>query len=173
MATYAYVEQEQIQSLHDVLPENWKNTSNFRALANDEHALNQHGWYTVTKPTNDFDPIEYIESAPTYSFNGHTVVENRQVIFKGDAYGVKHVPETSDPNIQKILKDTLWRDIRQQRDQKMKEFEWRYDRYFREQRLGLPTTDVLETLDSYMQQLADITSTYEHPVQVIWPAWNN
>lgn len=173
MAAYAYVEQGQVQSVHDVLPENWKNTSNFRALANDEQSLNQNGWYTVTKLNNEFDPAQYVESTPTYFFDGDVVVEERQLVFKGDAYGTQHVPESNDPNIQKILKDILWKDTRQQRDEKMKQFEWRYDRHFREQRLGLPVTDTLSALDIHMQQLADITTTYEHPAQIVWPIWNN
>lgn len=173
MATYAYVEEGRVQSLHDVLPENWKNVSNFQALANDESALNQHGWYTVVKPNVEFDQTEYVQGAPAYTFNDNTVIEERKLVFQGDIYGTRHVPMSDDPNVQKILKDIVWQQTRQTRDEKMKEFEWRYTRYFREQRVGRTTTDSLEALDNYMQQLADITTIYDHPEQVVWPVWDN
>jgi hypothetical protein len=46
--------------------------------------------------------------------------------------------------------------MRARRDEMMKEFEWRYARYHRQVRLGLPPTDNLAAMDTYMQALADL-----------------
>jgi Phage tail assembly chaperone protein len=61
-----------------------------------------------------------------------------------------------------------WSKVREIRDQKIKEIEWRYNRYYRHQRLGLTQIDSLENLDAYIQALADITKQ-ENPYNIIWP----
>lgn len=58
--------------------------------------------------------------------------------------------------------------VRQMRDQKMKDFDWRYLRYDREIRLGLQPSDDIQKLDEYMQALADITKQ-DNPFSVQWP----
>lgn len=78
------------------------------------------------------------------------------------------------PNTKAISKrtdyadDMLWLVVRAERDKRIQEVEWRYNRYFRQDRLGLPTTDSLVALDTYVQALADITSN-ESPDTVVWP----
>jgi hypothetical protein len=67
-------------------------------------------------------------------------------------------------------RDDLLKEIRIVRDEKMRDFEWRYTRYHRQIRLGLPTTDSLENLDNYMQALADITNQ-EDLSNIIWPEY--
>lgn len=63
--------------------------------------------------------------------------------------------------------------VREQRDAKMAAFQWRLERYARQTRLGLPTTDTQEALDIYMQALADITEypgfPWEDSEQIPWP----
>jgi hypothetical protein len=71
-----------------------------------------------------------------------------------------------DKSIADVEQD--WNDIRKTRDQKIKEIEWRYNRYYRHQRLGLTQIDSLENLDAYIQALADITKQ-ENPYNIIWP----
>lgn len=66
------------------------------------------------------------------------------------------------------LKESKFSEVRQLRDQKMKEIDWRYLRYDREIRLGLPPSDDIQKLDEYMQALADITKQ-EDPFNIIWP----
>jgi hypothetical protein len=64
-----------------------------------------------------------------------------------------------------------WIAVRQDRDHRMNTFEWRYTRYFRQQRLGItPTTDQIENLDSYMQALANITQQSD-PFNIVWPTY--
>lgn len=75
--------------------------------------------------------------------------------------------EEIDANEQSKI-NIQWNNIRIQRDQLMRNFEWRYNRYDRETRLGLTPTDTLSELDSYMQSLADITNQ-EDPFNIVWP----
>lgn len=72
----------------------------------------------------------------------------------------------SNKNSYEIESD--WDTIRKQRDEKIKEVEWRYNRYYRHERLGLPQIDSLQNLDTYIQALADITKQ-TNPYAIIWP----
>ena len=63
-----------------------------------------------------------------------------------------------------------WREIRETRDAKIKEIEWRIMRYQSETRQGITTTtDNISDLDTYIQALRDITSTTTNPLEVVWP----
>lgn len=59
--------------------------------------------------------------------------------------------------------------IRADRDARIKAVAWRYERYARELRLGIPTTDNLSTLDNYIQALSDIPNQAGFPSSVTWP----
>lgn len=61
--------------------------------------------------------------------------------------------------------------VRADRDARMREFGWRYDRHARETRLSLPTTDSLADLDAYMQALANVPEQDGFPRDVIWPVY--
>lgn len=62
-----------------------------------------------------------------------------------------------------------WNNIRNMRDEKIKEIEWKYNRYYRHERLGLTQIDSIQNLDLYVQALADITKQ-ENPFNIIWPS---
>lgn len=62
----------------------------------------------------------------------------------------------------------LWEQIRFQRNQKINDTQWRYERYARLDRLGLPQIDNIVSLDTYVQALADITKQAD-PNNVNWP----
>ena len=61
-----------------------------------------------------------------------------------------------------------WVSIRALRDQFMKSFEWRVQRYDREVALGLTPHDDINELHSYMQSLADITKI-DDPWSISFP----
>lgn len=67
-------------------------------------------------------------------------------------------------------KQAKWCDVRATRDKRMSLFEWRYNRFYREQRLGIPTTDNISELDAYMQALANITEQTD-PYSIVWPQY--
>ena len=62
-----------------------------------------------------------------------------------------------------------WAEVRESRDAKIKEVEWRVMRNLSETRQGLDTTDNISDLDTYIQALRDITSTTTNPLEVSWP----
>ena len=63
-----------------------------------------------------------------------------------------------------------WQEIRETRDAKIKEIEWRIMRYQSETRQGVEErTDNIVELDTYIQALRDITSTTTNPLEVVWP----
>ena len=64
----------------------------------------------------------------------------------------------------------LWAEVRETRDEKIKEIEWRVMRNLSETRQGLDTTDNITDLDTYIQTLRDITSTTTNPAEVSWPS---
>ena len=63
-----------------------------------------------------------------------------------------------------------WQEIRETRDVKIKEIEWRVMRNLSETRQGLDTTDNITDLDTYIQALRDITSSTTNPLEVPWPS---
>jgi hypothetical protein len=60
---------------------------------------------------------------------------------------------------------------RENRDARIKAFEWRYTRYERNARLGLPQQDDLAKLDAHVQALADVPSQEGFPWQISWPVY--
>lgn len=61
-----------------------------------------------------------------------------------------------------------WDVIRALRDSMISSFDWRILRHQRELRLGIPPSDSIESLDRYMQDLADITKQSD-PFNITWP----
>lgn len=61
-----------------------------------------------------------------------------------------------------------WDVIRALRDSMISSFDWRILRNQRELRLGIPPSDSIESLDRYMQDLADITKQSD-PFNITWP----
>jgi hypothetical protein len=64
--------------------------------------------------------------------------------------------------------DRAWDNIRNTRDSKISEIEWRYNRFHRNERLSLPQVDSIAALDEYTQALADITNQPD-PYNIVWP----
>lgn len=65
--------------------------------------------------------------------------------------------------------DALWNQIRVERDRRIEEVTWRYERFARYARLGLEQIDAIEDLDVYIQALADIPQTQTDPYDIVWP----
>lgn len=152
MANYAFIENNNIEGLYDSLPDNWRNISNFYVLSDEE--ILEFGWKKIIKPPVEFDSATQRIGNVDYYLLGVDVYERTELINV-------EVPVAEDPAM-------LWEKIRLQRDTMMDQFQWRYSRYERQTRLGLPTTDTIENMDTYMQALADIT-TQSDPYNIIWP----
>ncbi len=92
--------------------------------------------------------------------------DTEKVIWNGSAWEV--IALTEEEIASKTL--ALWGEIRETRNEKIKEAEWRIFRYQSEVRLGITTTtDSISKLDTYMQKLRDITSSVSEPEMVTWP----
>ena len=59
--------------------------------------------------------------------------------------------------------------VRNKRDDLITELDWRYTRYYSEQRQGLDPTDDIAELDAYIQALRDIPQQEGFPDDVVWP----
>lgn len=166
MALYAYVENGEVKQVEGELPGSWKNVSNFFAIK-DENLLNQYGWFKVILDDQLYDSSTHILGDPTYSFKDGAVIQHRELL-----------PRPPDQVYQPLTLDQLqfqtinnqWESIKTQRDQLMRDFEWRYNRYEREIRMGVEPIDDIVRLDRYMQALADITKQSD-PFNIVWPRW--
>lgn len=161
---YAYVENNKIVEILERLPKNWRNVSNFVALDNKLDLLKDLGWYPVTVITPNYNSNTQKLDNWTYEFKGTHVEKIPQII---------NIPQPSAEELefQKQLSiNSKWEEIRIQRDNIMKTFEWRYTRHQRQTRLGQTPTDNLLDLDNYMQALADITLQTD-PFNIVWPIY--
>lgn len=61
-----------------------------------------------------------------------------------------------------------WQEIRDQRDHILSLLDWRFTRYQSQIRLGITPTDDIEDLDTYAQELRDITLQSD-PYNIVWP----
>lgn len=165
MANYAYVENNQIVSLYDEIPNNWQNISNLNALSTDE--LTQVGWYEIVKIIPTVIENTRLNPNPVHSFYNGVAYET---------YMLENIDPTTILTIEQIEYQKLkelqlqWDIVRKQRDELMNNFQWRYSRYDRQIRLGETTTDSLANMDNYMQSLADIT-TQTDPYNITWPEY--
>jgi hypothetical protein len=158
MSSWAYVENNEVLEIHMMLPQSWKHISNLYLLENDLDFLRSLGWYPIVQNTISYDPTKQELSPPRFVIDNTVVYEIRDII------DMPVIPE-------EILINQQWKLIKEQRDQLMIQNDWRYSRYSREIRLGLTPTDTLETIDNYMQALADITKQTD-PFNITWPVYN-
>lgn len=79
-----------------------------------------------------------------------------------------------DKTLEELQAETeqLWNNIRQERDRRINDVTWRYERWERLNRLGLDQIDDIVALDSYVQALADLPQTQTDPYDIVWPVYN-
>ena len=105
----------------------------------------------------------YIGAGDPPSFDGDT----QKVIWNGTAW---EVVSLTTKEINDRLAE-LWAEVRTNRDNKIKEVEWKVFRYQSEERLGITThSDNISDLDDYLKKLRDIPQTYSNPNDVVWPS---
>ena len=104
----------------------------------------------------------YIEAGDSPAYDSDT----QKVIWNGTAWEV--VSLTTEEINDRLAE--LWTEVRANRDNKIKEVEWRVFRYQSEERLGITThSDNISDLDDYLKKLRDIPQTYSNPNDVVWP----
>lgn len=100
-----------------------------------------------------------VESSPAYNS------DTENIIWNGESWEVVSLTQAEIEEKQKLL----WEEVRNTRDLKIKEVEWRVFRYQSEVRLGLDPTDDIQQIDEYIQRLRDITKQ-EDPYSISWPS---
>lgn len=103
----------------------------------------------------------YVAAGDSPSYDNDT----QKVIWNGSSWEV--VSLTLSERVSRVAE--LWAEVRENRDEKIKEVEWRVMRNMSETRQGVDTTDNITDLDTYVQALRDITSTTTNPLEVVWP----
>lgn len=162
MANFAYVVDNKIDSVYDIVPTNWNNISNFCILNDDE--LKTFGWYRLVKIVPTYDASTQKIDNPTQYFQDGVAYETQDVIDL-PIEPVLELPSQEELNIKQ------WNIIRNQRDQLINDCDWRYTRYSRQTRLGLTPIDDLSKLDAYIQALADIPEKQTDPFNITWPVY--
>jgi hypothetical protein len=172
---YAIVENNEIVGVYANLPTNWKSTSNFYALEGNDERLKTFGWYRIQKVDAAYNP----STQKLEGFRHWYDAETDTVYLTDLVVDIPVYPEHSsfftpeEIELQRLANlATRWAEVRIERDQRMKDFEWHYTRYERQTRLSLPTTDNISDLDAYMQALADITLQSD-PYNIVWPNYND
>jgi len=170
MTNFAYVQNQKVEKVMHGLPKNWQNVSNFNVIT-DEATLNRYGWYTVVKANPTYNPSTQYLGNIEYAFINNQVVEIIAILEKPAA-----PPPPPPPSLEELAAQQAeqiaqqWNIVRQLRDQKMRDFEWRYVRHERQIRMNIPVTDNMVDMDTYMQALADITQQTD-PFNLIWPEY--
>lgn len=178
MAKFAYVENNIVIETCDILPTNWRNISNLRNLENYPAELDALGWKPVQKIPVSYNPVTQTIVNYIYTYNNDQVFEEAVVEYKpgfdsnpgGGGGGGSPAPVIPPEVIEQENNLYRWNLVRAQRDQFMKDFEWRYTRYYRHERLELPQIDNIPDMDNYMKALADITLQPD-PGNIVWPAY--
>lgn len=153
MTRYAHIKDNTIQGVYDYPPTNWENVSNFNLLSDEEIA--KYGFVKIVKAKVEYDPLTEMISDPVYSFVGDVVIEHIEI----------------SPRVEQRNIESEWNDIRIERNKRIAEMDWRYARSQREIRMGSKPSDSIETLDRYIQALADITKQVDDPREVKWPVY--
>lgn len=176
MANFAHVENDNVVGLYDNLPKNWRNISNFYLLKDNVSYLNSLGWYVVTKTEPSYNPATQKLDNAYHWFENGVVYESYNVIdLPPPPSPPAPAPEPTAEQLAEIERQNLamrWDEVRNQRDYLISQFEWRYLRYQRQVRLNITPTDNLQSLDQYVQSLADIT-LQEDPYNIIWPSYES
>lgn len=115
-----------------------------------------------TFTSDELTDAGYVAAGDSPAYDSDT----QKLIWNGTAWEV--VSLTTEEINAKLAE--LWAEVRETRDEKIKEIEWRVMRNLSETRQGLDTTDNITDLDTYIQALRDITSSTTNPLEISWPS---
>jgi len=125
-------------------------------------------------PSNPTNEQVAVINGKSYTYNQDVdawLVEGSSAPLVVTEYTYDYLPDGVKRSI--LMKDLgvdrAWDNIRNTRDSKISEIEWRYNRFHRNERLSLPQVDSIAALDEYIQALADITNQLD-PHNIVWPS---
>lgn len=144
--SYVRVENGEVVSHSQVLPNSWDNISNFNVLSEEE--IIQHGWYPH-RFVGANKPDGYVSDGSNFSIEANEVIEYEQV------------REKTPEEIQSEL-ESVWESIRSQRNILLAESDW----------TQLPDSPLSNESridwQQYRQDLRDITLN-PSPYGIVWP----
>lgn len=164
MTVYANIVNNEIVGVYDLLPSSWNGHDNFNTKClEDTNFMKSNGFVKIVKQQYEFNSSTHkLSEFPTYRLEDGEVIEERELLLLPES-----IPEPTETN---NLTTGDLDEIRRIRDEKMREFDWRYHRYMRQTRLGIEPTDNIQNLDAYMQSLADVT-TQSDLNNIVWPIY--
>jgi hypothetical protein len=124
---------------------------------------------TRTDPST-FTPEE-IADAGYIEVEQPPAINNNQIL-SWDFESINWVVRDKTPEELQSEIEHQWNIIRQDRDTKIQEIAWRYERYARHERLNIAQIDDINIIDQYIQDLADIPQTQSDPFNIVWPTLN-
>jgi hypothetical protein len=165
MANWAFVEDNQIKELHDLLPKSWRNISGLRMSENDLEFLKSLGWYQVIKQYDQYDNNLFQEVGISHIFDNEQVKETIELSER------KFEPSISI----ETTKFDLMIQLREERNKRLLETDW------------TQLTDVVSMMNEtnianwkkYRQDLRNLPAKYDTDdnfkdiSQIEWPEINN
>jgi hypothetical protein len=115
MANWAYVENNKVNGVYDLLPKSWKHISGLNLASDDTEFLKSIGWYPVEQhQLENFNPVTHRLDAYSYELQGDVVVETPNIIEKD--------PE---PQIDfAVAKHEFMKNLRKERTERLKSSDW-------------------------------------------------
>ena len=115
MANYAHIENNEITGVYDLIPDNWRNISNFSAL-DDLPFMQTLGWRVIIKDVPYFDSNTQRLGNPQYKIENDNVIETFEVI----DLPVYVQPEPVEPTEEQLLQIKINRHINAMAQLRMK-----------------------------------------------------
>lgn len=156
MAEWAYVENNNIAELHDLLPANWRNYSGLNLSIDNVEFLNSIGWYKVTKVEVLYSPNEQVIVGYDYAFENNQVLETP----KFHTYTFEE-----HQNNQEDVARRFFEDLRTERNKRLAETDFT-------QLLDVSekfTEEEKQQWKNYRQQLRDMPDMYSTVRLLDWP----
>lgn len=163
MAHYATIEDNTVTGVYDLLPQNWKNISNFYALKDDTEYLNSLGWRTVVKVNPDYNPDTQRLGNPYYT------IENDQVIERIEVIDLPKPPEPVQLTEEEIAAQNLAlhnqaiEKLRIKRDKLLQETDYTQ----LSDVMALNGTELTTQFQIYRQTLRDLPAQYESDLSFV------
>lgn len=156
MANYAYIEENKIKEVRDLLPVNWSNISNFNMLS--EEKLKEYGWLHILKIIPNYDKETQKIDNPKQEYKHGCVYETYDII---DLYDEERE------------RGNAWQKVYNQVDEKIKNFQWRLERYHCECREGKIPTEDFSKMIRHIMDLNEVKSQNQSdPYNIVWPEYS-
>lgn len=162
MANYAHVENGSITGVYDLLPENWRNVSNFYLFENDTETLRSLGWRTIVKIDPDYNADYQRLGNPSYSIIDDVVYQTIEVI---DLPVVEIVYQTPEEllAIQQAQHDAAMEKLRLKRDSLLTATDFTQLADV----MVINGTELTQLFVVYRQALRDLPGSYESDIEFV------